>query len=68
MGETINFSIKENPTTGYTLFVVDAKQAGDPVFFYDSRYESYKSYMTKPLLGAGGTRIYSVTGNKSGQQ
>ena len=55
LGETLEFKIEENPTTGYILIVEDSEQ---DVFKASSRFEKYADYLHKPVMGAGGTRVY----------
>lgn len=37
--------------------------------FLESRFEPYKRYdPDRPIVGAGGTRIYEIVGNRAGAQ
>ena len=63
VGDVVYFSIKENPSTGYKLIV---DQITSEVFQYDSRYEPYVNYLTTPIVGAGGTRVFKIVGNSVG--
>merc|ERR1712232_1235446 len=64
LNEGICLSIKENPSTGFTLIVDDSNT---DIYSMESRYEPFENFVVHPLAGAGGVRIFDIIGKKVGE-
>ena len=59
------FRFDSNPSTGYKLIVDDA--AANGIFSFDQQFERFADYdPSAPVVGAGGTNLFWLTGLKQG--
>lgn len=64
VGQTLMFTVPENPSTGYIWQVVKPLQ----IFKVDEIYQQDQVKSQKPILGAGGEKLFRFTALKPGEE